>query len=68
MKLKLQSLLYKSIQLTPDELIKTLNPILIGWGNYYKMSAASVTFKRMDFYLRIPPLRGEVSIEQRRNV
>jgi len=53
MKIKLQNILYKSINLTAGELIVMLNPILIGWGNYYKISAASVTFKRIDYYLRI---------------
>jgi len=52
-RIKLQSIIYNNISVTAGELIEKLNPILIGWGNYYRISAASVTFKRIDYYLRI---------------
>jgi RNA-directed DNA polymerase len=33
---------------TPETVIRTLNPLLRGWGNYYKHSASKQTFKYID--------------------
>jgi RNA-directed DNA polymerase len=35
----------------PDALIRVLNPILRGWGNYYKHGVSKQTFSKFDYYL-----------------
>jgi RNA-directed DNA polymerase len=32
-------------------LIRLLNPIITGWGNYYQHCSAAVVFRKMDFYI-----------------
>ncbi|HSX76956.1 MAG TPA: group II intron maturase-specific domain-containing protein, partial [Candidatus Saccharimonadia bacterium] len=33
---------------TPDEVIKMLNPQIVGWSNYFKTEVSSHAFQRLD--------------------
>lgn len=37
--------------ITAEELIRKLNPIITGWGNYYRHGVSKYTFKRIDDYI-----------------
>ena len=41
----------KSIALSQETLIKRLNPILRGWGNYYRYVNSKVIFNKIDYYV-----------------
>ena len=46
-----------SLNLTGESLIMKLNPIITGWGNYYRHVVSSKTFQRLDNYLFIRVFR-----------
>ena len=48
---KLKTIVSKAKAWTQDELIKTLNPIIIGWANYHRHIVAKDTFRKLDSYL-----------------
>jgi RNA-directed DNA polymerase len=50
-KRKIKAACQKGAGQTPEELIDTLNPILIGWGNYHKGNVASRIFAQIDNYV-----------------
>jgi RNA-directed DNA polymerase len=39
----------KNMQATAEDVIKNLNPIIRGWGNYYRYSNAKKTFNYVDY-------------------
>jgi RNA-directed DNA polymerase len=43
--------LYKSAVATQEEVIKQLNPVIVGWVNYYKSSVAKEIFSKIDHYM-----------------
>lgn len=45
--LKLKNTIRKMRPVKQEALIKTLNPIISGWANYYQYSASSVAFSKM---------------------
>jgi RNA-directed DNA polymerase len=48
---KLKTIVSKAKSWTQDELIKTLNPVIIGWANYHRHIVAKDTFRKLDSYL-----------------
>lgn len=46
---KVKQILMKNKQATQEDLIKTLNPVIRGWANYFKHSHAKKTFAYIDF-------------------
>ena len=48
---KLKTIVSKAKAWTQDELIKTLNPVIIGWANYHRHIVAKDTFRKLDSYL-----------------
>jgi len=45
--LKLKTTIRKMRPVRQEALIKTLNPIISGWANYYQYSASSASFSKM---------------------
>lgn len=45
---KIRDITRKCREMTPEGLIRTLNPIINGWGNYYRHVVAKVTFQNID--------------------
>lgn len=50
-KLSIAQIIKKKIAVRQEELIDKLNPIIIGWSNYFKTSCASKIFSQMDDYM-----------------
>lgn len=46
---KIGDVLHKAASWRQDEVIKMLNPIIIGWTNYHRHIASKNTFNRIDF-------------------
>ena len=45
---KIKAIIQKNQAIRQDKLIGLLNPVITGWGNYYKCCVASETFKKAD--------------------
>ena len=48
---KLKTIVSKAKAWTQNELIKTLNPVIVGWTNYHRHIVAKDTFRKLDSYL-----------------
>jgi len=50
-KLKIKDICKSSCRLSQDELIRKLNPVIIGWANYHKGNVAKEAFTAIDKYV-----------------
>jgi len=50
-KLKIKDICQSNCNLSQDELIKKLNPVIIGWANYHKGNVAKEAFRAIDHYI-----------------
>ena len=41
----------RNFNFTASELIRTLNPVILGWGNYYRHVVSSQAFDHIDTYI-----------------
>ena len=48
---KIRRLMQAALGLTPEALLRQLNPLLRGWANYYRNGAAKATFGKLDRYV-----------------
>ena len=48
---KIRRLMQAALGLTPEALLRQLNPLLRGWANYYRNGAAKATFGKLDHYV-----------------
>jgi len=48
---KLHEVVFGNKAVPQDKLIAKLNPVLSGWGNYYRHVVAKKVFSRMDYIL-----------------
>ena len=52
-RLKIKEMMKESLHLDGIDLIRKLNPIITGWGNYYRHNASSKTFQKQDNFLYV---------------
>lgn len=50
-KLSIAQMIKRKIAVTQDELIDSLNPLIRGWSNYFRISCANRIFSRLDDYM-----------------
>jgi len=48
---KISRLIHSALGLTPEALLRQLNPLLRGWANYYRNQASKQTFGKLDYYI-----------------
>lgn len=48
---KIKKVLKEKPSIKQEEIIKILNPIILGWSNYYKSSVSSDVFSKIDNYM-----------------
>jgi RNA-directed DNA polymerase len=48
---KIRRLMQAALGLSPEALLRQLNPLLRGWANYYRNGAAKATFGKLDHYV-----------------
>lgn len=48
---KIREKIHKAAAWTQDEMIKSLNPVIMGWANYHRHIVAKRAYQRLDFIL-----------------
>ena len=48
---KVSKLIHSALGLSPEALLRQLNPLLRGWANYFRNGAAKATFTKLDFHV-----------------
>jgi len=51
MRKKISELIHSAMGLSPEALLRQLNPRLRGWANYYRNGASKQTFSKLDYHV-----------------
>jgi RNA-directed DNA polymerase len=51
MRKKISELIHSAMGLSPEALLRQLNPLLRGWANYYRNGASKQTFSKLDYHV-----------------
>ena len=49
---KIRLCVNSALGLSPEALLRQLNPLIRGWANYYRHGASKRTFQRLDYFVR----------------